>query len=130
MTKSACIDRDRDGKCDLTEDDEVSCLDKDEFMKPETAVEETDHESSPKSTRPEWFKWLTWPFIGLFIFFWIDGFFGFNLIPEDWKGWMFGVIFAGFVIITVLGIFGKGGSGGTPTEGGGDFGGGDVGGDE
>ena len=99
---------------------------------PETAGEETGHESSPKSTRPEWFKWLTWPFIGLFIFFWIDGFFDFDLIPEDWKGWMFGVIFAGFVIIilggAVLGVFGKGGSGGTPAKGGGDFGRGDGGG--
>jgi len=27
LTKIACIDRDRDGKCDLTEDDEVACLD-------------------------------------------------------------------------------------------------------
>jgi len=47
---------------------------------------------------------------------------------------MFGVIFAGFVIIilggAVLGVFGKGGSGGTPTKGAGDFGRGDGGGGE
>ena len=70
-----------------------------------------------------------------FVYFFLDRrVFDFDLIPEDWKGWMFGVIIAGFVIIilgrAVLGISGKGGSGGTPTEGGGDFGGGDVGGDE
>jgi len=70
-----------------------------------------------------------------FVYFFLDRrFFDFDLIPEDWKGWMFGVIFAGFVIIilsgAVLGVFGKGGSGGTPTKGAGDFGRGDGGGGE
>ncbi len=99
---------------------------------PESDAEETGSEFPAKKSRPQWFKWLTWSFIGLFIVFWIEGFFNFGLIPEDWKGWLFGVIFAGFVFIivggAVLGGFGRGGSGGMPADGGGDFGGADSGG--